>query len=584
MACMAPTPGLKQPTIRRREIPDAAGAWPADVHPVLRRVYGGRGVLGPQDLPRKLAEMAPPSALGGIEAASRLLADAIDAGQRIVLAGDYDADGATGCAVGLRGLAMLGAHEPGYVVPNRAIHGYGLGPGLVDLIAARGADLVITVDNGIAAHDGVAAAKFHGMRVIVTDHHLAGETLPSADAIINPNLDGDPFPSKALAGVGVLFYLLLAVRAELRTRGRFPDRAAEPDLASLLDLVAVGTVADMVPLDVNNRLLVRAGLERIRAGRASPGVTALLAIANRRVEVATAQDLGFAVAPRINAAGRLEDMTVGIECLRTDDPARATALAAQLDDINRTRREIQAGMQAEAELAIERALLAGSRIPAGLTVFDPAWHAGVVGLVASRLKDRLHRPVVAFAPASEGSDELRGSARSVAGVHVRDVLVAIHARRPGLIPRFGGHAMAAGLSLPSAALPEFGRLFAEVVREWTGGDPGEPVLASDGELRGREVDVALALALRDGGPWGTGFEEPAFDGEFVVEDWREIGTGHLKLALRFAACGTRIEAMHFGGLAEGEPGARLRLVYQVALDVWRGASRVRLIVRYREDA
>lgn len=581
---MATTPGLRPPTIRRREVVVDARPWSGDLHPVLRRVYAARGVLGPQDLPRKLAELVPPSELGGVQAASRLLADAIDDGRRIVLAGDYDADGATGCAVGLRGLAMLGAREPGYMVPNRAIHGYGLGPGLVDLIAARGADLVITVDNGIAAHEGVAAAKARGMQVIVTDHHLAGDSLPNADAIINPNLDGDPFPSKALAGVGVLFYLLLAVRAELRTRGRFPDRSAEPDLVGLLDLVAVGTVADMVPLDVNNRLLVRAGLERIRAGRASAGVMALLDIAKRSPKVATAQDLAFAVAPRINAAGRLEDMTVGIECLRTDDPVRAAALATQLDEINRTRREMQAGMQAEAEAAIERAVNAGSRIPAGLTVFDPAWHAGVVGLVASRLKDRLHRPVVAFAPAGERSDELRGSARSVAGVHVRDVLVAIDARRPGLIPRFGGHAMAAGLSLPSAALPEFGRLFAEVVREWTGGDPGEPVIASDGELRGREVDVPLALALRDGGPWGTAFEEPQFDGEFVVEDWREVGSGHLKLALRFAACGTRIEAMHFGGLAEGEPGARVRLVYQVALDEWRGASRVRLLVRHREDA
>jgi single-stranded-DNA-specific exonuclease len=581
---VAATPGLSRPVVRRREALVQPSGWPSDVHPVLRRVYAARGVAGPHELPRRLSELAPPDRLGGLAAAARLVADAIEHGRRIVLAGDYDADGATGCAVGLRGLALLGAREPGYVVPNRAIHGYGLGPGLVELIAVRGADLVITVDNGIAAHEGVAAAKARGMRVVVTDHHLAGESLPAADAIVNPNLDGDPFPSKALAGVGVLFYLLLAVRAELRARGRFPDRAAEPDLASLLDLVAVGTVADMVPLDANNRLLVRAGLERIRAGRASPGVTALLAIANRRAEVATAQDLGFAVAPRINAAGRLEDMTVGIECLRTDDPVRAAALAAELDAINRTRREVQAGMQAEADAAIARALLAGSRIPAGLTVFDPAWHAGVVGLVASRLKDRLHRPVVAFAPANEGSEELRGSARSVPGVHVRDVLVAIDARRPGLIPRYGGHAMAAGLSLPGTALPEFGRLFAEVVREWTGGDPGEPVLASDGELRGREVDVALALALRDGGPWGTGFEEPAFDGEFVVEDWREVGTGHLKLALRFAACGTRIEAMHFGGLAEGEPGARLRLVYQVALDEWRGASRVRLIVRHREDA
>ena len=581
---MATTPELSPPLIRRREALVEPRGWSADVHPVLRRVYAARGMSAPSELPRRLSELVSPSQLGGLAEAGRLVADAIDADRRIVFAGDYDADGATGCAVGLRGLAMLGARDPGYVVPNRAIHGYGLGPGLVDVIAMQGAHLVITVDNGIAAHAGVAEARRRGMQVVVTDHHLAGETLPAADAIVNPNLPGDTFPSKSLAGVGVLFYLLLAVRAELRGRGRYPDHASQPDLASLLDLVAVGTVADMVPLDANNRLLVRAGLERIRSGRANPGVIALLEIGKRRPAVATAQDLAFAVAPRINAAGRLEDMTIGIECLRTDDPTRAAALAAQLDDINLTRREVQAGMQAEADAAIARALAAGARLPAGLTVFDPNWHAGVVGLVASRLKDRLHRPVVAFAPAAEGSEELRGSARSVAGVHIRDVLVAIDARRPGLIPRFGGHAMAAGLTLPMAGLADFGRLFTEIVREWTGGDPGELVFASDGELRGREIDVPLAIALRDGGPWGTGFEEPQFDGEFVVEDWREVGSGHLKLGLRFAACGTRIEAMHFGGLAEGEPTDRVRLVYQITLDEWRGERRVRLLVRHREPA
>lgn len=574
------------PTIRRRA-PAAFDprAWPAAFPRPLARAYAARGVARFDDARVGLARLAAPELLGGIDRAARLIADAIVDDQHIVLAGDYDADGATGCAVGVRGLRLFGATRVGYAVPNRVTHGYGLSPRLAAEIAARGADLVITVDNGINAHDGVAAANARGMRVVVTDHHLPGTVLPAAAAIVNPNLAGDGFPSKALAGVGVMFYVLIAIRAVLRARGWFGTARPEPDLRTLVDLVALGTVADMVALDDNNRALVGAGLKRIRDGHSNLGIAALFAVAARDPKRASAQDFGFAVAPRINAAGRLDDIAVGIECLLTDDPAEATRLAALLDDINRTRREVQGGMQAEADAAIARALGGGARMPPGLTMFDPDWHQGVVGLIASKLKDRCHRPVVAFAPVECGSSSLRGSARSIAGVHVRDVLAAIDTRAPGLIERFGGHAMAAGLTLDRAQLDVFSKVFASEVRERIGGDPEAPEIVTDGELAEHEATAALALAIRDGGPWGQGFDEPSFDGAFDVESTRVVGETHLAMKLRFPGGRSALDAIHFGGVDDAdpvEPGDRVHLVYQLTLDEWRGEQRLRLLVRQRQ--
>ncbi|MEO5830229.1 MAG: single-stranded-DNA-specific exonuclease RecJ, partial [Rhodanobacter sp.] len=428
--------------LRRRESRGEPSGWPGSVHPVLQRIYASRGVLEPGQAEHRLARMLSPQLLGGMHQAVALLAEAIRDNWSILIAGDYDCDGATGTAVAVRGLRLLGARRVGYAIPNRFTHGYGLSAAFVASLQPT-PQLIVTVDNGVASLAGVAAAKARGIRVIVTDHHLPGEQLPDCDAMVNPNLAGDPFPSKMLAGVGVMFYLLLSLRAVLREQGAFAG--AEPDLSSLLDLVALGTVADLVPLDFNNRVLVEAGLQRMRRGRACAGITALVEVGKRSLATLCASDLGFTVGPRLNAAGRLEDMRLGVECLLADDVVQARHYAGQLDAINRERRDLQASMVAEAE----RMVAGLSDIDAiGVALFEPSWHAGVVGLVASKLKERLHRPVIAFAPASEDDAEnLRGSARSISGFHIRDALAAIDARQPGLIERFGGHAMAAGLSL-----------------------------------------------------------------------------------------------------------------------------------------
>ena len=499
------------------------------------------------------------------------------------MVGDFDADGATGCAVAVAGLRLLGADHPQFAVPHRAVHGYGLGPALVDSLRPRAPQLIVTVDNGISSIAGVAAAQAIGVPVLVTDHHLPGAQLPQAAAIVNPNLPGDPFPSKALAGVGVMFYLLLATRAALRRDGWFSGQRSEPDLAVLLDLVAVGTVADLVPLDRNNRVLVAAGLRRIRAGLACAGIKALFAVAGRDPERACASDLGFAIAPRINAAGRLDDMAIGVHCLLSADPAEAQRLAAQLDAINAERRELQASMTDEAA-AILAAIHAPDNPPAGVCMFDPGWHPGVVGLVASRIKEQLHRPVVAFAPVTEGADELRGSGRSIEGFHLRDALAEVDALCPGLLTRFGGHAMAAGLSLPRSAYPLFAKLFAEVAARRLDRCVDDPRFWSDGEIAAGDATLQLADTLREAGPWGQAFPEPCFDGLFEVDAVRVVGVRHQRLRLRHVECGTCVDAMHFGGVAEGEPAARIRVLYQLAADEWRGERRVRLFVRYREPA
>ncbi len=562
--------------IRRREAA-SPGEWPEQVPPLLRRIYAARGALCIDDARPRLVNLLPPDGLLGLEDATALLADAITDGRHIVVVGDFDCDGASACAVGVRGLRMLGARRVSHAVPNRMVHGYGLSPALVDELAALEPDLLVTVDHGIACHAGIEAAKARGWTVLVTDHHLPGATLPPADVIVDPNLPGDTFPSKALAGVGVMFYVLLALRRRLRDSGQ-PDAGA--DLTSLLDLVAVGTVADLVPLDNNNRALVAAGLRRLQSGQGCAGLRALIEVSGRVPARLTAADIGFAVGPRLNAAGRLEDMALGIECLLTDDLAQARDIAATLDAINGERRAVQQQMTDEAEVAVSRVAVQDGAAPLTACLFDPDWHPGVIGLVASRIKDRLHRPVVAFAPAEPGSAVLRGSARSIPGFHIRDALADVAARHPGLVERFGGHAMAAGLTLPLASLDAFRAAFAECARERLDDALLQADLHSDGALGPADLCRGNAEALRHGGPWGQGFPEPQFDGEFDVVGTRVVGERHLKLELALGR--TCFNAIHFGGW-DGQPApSRVHIAYRLEPDDYRGGDAVQLVVVHRE--
>ena len=562
-------------TLKRRHA-GVEGEWPETVPPLLRRIYQARGATDLAQARPKLAQLLPPTMLG-LDAAAALLSDAIDRDRHIVVVGDFDCDGATACATAVRGLRMLGARRVSHAVPNRQVHGYGLSAALVGELATLAPDLLVTVDHGIACHAGVEAARARGWQVLVTDHHLPGGTLPAADVIVNPNQPGCGFPGKALAGVGVVFYVLLALRRHLRETGKLA--LPEPDLGRLLDLVAVGTVADLVPLDANNRALVAAGLRRLRAGAGNPGLTALAAVSGRELHRLTAADIGFAVAPRLNAAGRMEDMAIGIECLLSDDPAHARELATALDRINRERRAVQQAMTDQAEAVLSTLQLSGPP-PVAACLFDASWHAGVVGLVASRMKDRLHRPVIAFAPAAPDSAELRGSARSIPGLHIRDVLAMVEARHPGLMGRFGGHAMAAGLSLARERLEAFEQAFLACVHERV--DPAmlQAELLSDGELSPAELCHASALALRDGGPWGQGFPEPQFDGEFEVLGWRQVGDRHVRFEL--AAGTARVPAIHFGGWDGREPPSRVRIAYRLEPDDYRGGEAIQLVVVHRE--
>ena len=574
---------MRPPATRivRRDVP-AFGPWPDSVPPVLQRIYAARGVLTPADGELRLARLLPPDALGQVDQAAAMLADAIGSNAHVVVVGDFDCDGATGTAVAVRGLRLLGARHVSYQVPHRARHGYGLSPALVEDLVAMAPDLLLTVDSGIACHAGIAAAKARGWRVLVTDHHLPGDTLPDADVIVDPNLGDDSFPSKALAGVGVVFYLLLALRRHLREAGAFTG--PEPDLSVLLDLVAVGTVADLVPLDYNNRLLASAGLRRLRNGQGQPGLRALIELARRDEANLTASDIGFAIGPRLNAAGRLEDMALGIECLLCDDPRRARELAEVLEGINAERKDLQQQMVDTAEALVANLPLGEGELPPVLCLHEPDWHPGVVGLVASRLKDRLHRPVLAFAPEEPGSDRLKGSARSIPGLHLRDALAAVDARHPGLIERFGGHAMAAGLSLGAGQLPAFRQALETVVAGLV--DPAQlrAELASDGELDAADFSRDLADQLRLAGPWGQGFPEPVFDGCFRVQSWRRVGERHLKLELAPDSGGAKLSAIHFGGWAGTAPPPRLRLAYQLEPDDWNGRRGVQLLVRHLEPA
>ena len=543
------------------------GEWPMHWPPLLRRLHAARGSDARTAMPR-LADLLPFDGLEGIDAAVELLRHAIACDAHVVVVGDFDCDGATACAVGVRGLRMLGAKHVSHAVPNRIVHGYGLTPGLVDELVALQSDLLVTVDHGIACHAGIQAAKVRGWQVLVTDHHLPGPTLPPADAIVNPNQPGDGFASKAVAGVGVMFYLLLALRARL---------GVQADLAALLDLVAVGTVADMVPLDANNRALVGAGLRRLRAGQGCVGLRALVEVSGRRDATLSTADIGFAIGPRINAAGRLEDMGIGIECLLTDDAMQARELAAILHGINDERRALQADMQDVAEAKLD-----GIDAAHAACLFDPDWHPGVVGLVASKVKERLHRPAIAFAPAEPDSDVLRGSARSITGFHIRDALALVDARHPGLIPRFGGHAMAAGLSLARDAFPAFRDAFVQVAMEWLSQEMLTDALHSDGELDAADFAIDTAIALRDGGHWGQGYPEPLFDGEFAVLGWRIVGERHLKLELGIGT--KRLNAIHFGGWEGDPPPARVRIAYRLVPDDYRGGDAIQLVVVHREAA
>lgn len=567
--------------LRRRECAqpwNEPGQWPEMLAPLLRRLYAARGATTMELAQPRLAHLLAPDRLGGLDAAVALLSQAIAQDRHIVVVGDFDCDGATACAVGVRGLRMLGARRVSHAVPNRIVHGYGLSPALVEELAALQPELLVTVDHGIACHAGIAAAKSRGWDVLVTDHHLPGETLPPADAIVDPNLRGDEFPSKALAGVGVMFYVLLALRRRLREQGALGER--EPDLSVLLDLVAVGTVADLVPLDANNRALVGAGLRRLRTGQGCAGLRALIEVSQRDARRLTASDIGYAIGPRLNAAGRLEDMSLGIECLLTDDLARARDIAATLNEINSERRAVQQQMTDDAERALARVTLLDGVVPPAVCLFDAEWHPGVVGLVASKMKERLHRPVIAFAPAEPGSDALRGSARSIPGFHIRDALADVASRHPQLIERFGGHAMAAGLSLRIDSFAAFADAFRDHAHSALTPELLQADVLSDGELHPDEFCRASAEALRDGGPWGQGFPEPQFDGEFDVLNWRVIGERHLKLELGCA--GLRLNAIEFGGWTGNPPTARVRIAYRLEPDDYRGGEAVQLVVVHRE--
>jgi len=548
------------------------------LHPVLDRVYFARGVRSAAELDTSLERLLPVGTLDGVADAVELLL--AHRSGRVLIVGDFDADGATASALMVRALSACGFASVDFLVPNRFHFGYGLTPEIVSLAATRAPTLIVTVDNGISSNAGVAAARAHGIDVLITDHHLPGAALPEANVIVNPNLRESRFGSRALAGVGVAFYVMAAVRRALEARE--PGSAARPGVAQLLDLVALGTVADVVPLDANNRVLIAQGLKRIRAGRCVAGIRALLGLAGRGAADLTAADLAFAVAPRLNAAGRIDDMSIGIQCLLADDDATAQRLAQRLDALNQERRTIEARMQQEALGALRHVDLegAGGVRHCGLCLFDESWHQGVVGLVASRVKDRVRRPVIAFASADQAL--LRGSARSVAGIHIRDVLDAIAARRPDLISRFGGHAMAAGLTLERAKLDEFARAFDEEVARWAGGAADADAVETDGELAVSEIALDTAQALRAGGPWGQAFPEPSFDGLFSVRDARVIGERHLKMWVEVPRSGRSFDAIAFNHLEEGvvftPPEGLAQLVYRLEVNEYQGERRLQLLV------
>lgn len=569
-------------TIVPRPCPDNTPQLTNDMHPLLKRILAARGVQSAEELDRSLAKLPSPWLLPGMETMVEYLLAAIDKQQRILVVADYDADGATSCALAIKGLTLLGAREPLFIVPDRFRYGYGLTPEIVALAAAEQPHILLTVDNGIASIDGVNAAKSLGMTVLITDHHLPGKELPAADAIVNPVLHGSEFPGTALAGVGVMFYVLLALRHRLRANGHFKERP-EPNLGQLLDLVALGTVADVVALDAVNRILVYQGLQRIRSGSCRAGLKALIEIAGRNPHALSASDLGFALAPRLNAAGRLDDMSLGIQCLLTGDEKLAKEIALQLDDLNRDRRDIEGQMKHEAlRLLDEMKAFDERHLPAGVCLYDENWHQGVIGILASRIKDRLHRPVIAFAPGNDG--EIKGSARSIPGVHIRDVLSDIAAAHPKLLKKFGGHAMAAGLSLKLSDYPPFAMAFNDEVAKKLAGLDLEQKIYSDGQLPEDAINIEFAELLQNAGPWGQGFPEPVFDGVFEVVQSRILGQQHLKLVLRLPQTQVLVDAVaFFVDHAEQWLGVRsVNLAYKLDINEFRGNRNVQFIVQYLE--
>jgi len=569
--------------IRRREQP-ATGLSTSELHPLLARVYAARGIASTEELSLGLDQLLPPGSLYQSDTAGQLLAEAVISQRRILVIGDYDADGATSTALTLAALRAMGAEQVDYLVPNRFEYGYGLTPEIVALAVPRSPDLIITVDNGISSIEGVKAAAAAGIQTLVTDHHLAGSELPIADVIVNPNQPDCGFASKALAGVGVVFYCLLALRAELRRHDWFSSARPEPNLADFLDLVALGTVADVVPLDRNNRILVNAGLERIRAGRARPGILALLEVAGRNPQRIVASDLGFAVGPRLNAAGRLDDISIGIECLLAEDFAHARQIASRLNDFNQDRRAIERDMQDSALTHLEALdLSSGGVPPIAICLYDPDWHEGVVGILASRIKDKLHRPTIAFANGADGN--LKGSARSIKGIHIRDVLDAVATRHTGLVSKFGGHAMAAGLSLPSDKLEAFQTAFVEEVERHAEDVELDAIIESDGELTPADIDLGLAESLRYAGPWGQHFPEPVFDGVFRIVDQRLVGERHLKMVLSLPGSSDIVDGIAFNIDPAKWPDTsvdRVRLAYRLDVNEWRGRRSVQLMVEHLE--
>jgi len=575
-----------QKTIRRRDQAQPVEFQTA-IHPLLQRIYSARGVQHECELQYQLANLLKPNFKGLGEAVS-LLADAVVAQAKIIIVGDFDADGATSSALAVLALRAMGLPHVDFLVPNRFEYGYGLTPEIVAVAAAQQPDIIITVDNGISSIEGVEAAREFGIAVIVTDHHLPGAYLPNADAIVNPNQPGCEFPSKNLAGVGVIFYVMNALRAELRQMGWFEESGiAEPNMASFLDLVALGTVADVVPLDYNNRILVAQGLQRIRAGVCRPGIKAMLEVSGKQANKLVASDFGFALGPRLNAAGRLDDMSLGIQCLMCESENLAREMAAQLDELNRDRKAIETGMQQEAMTMLQKTLQADAEsLPWGLCLFDETWHQGVIGILASRIKDKYHRPTIVFADAGEG--EIKGSARSVQGFHIRDALDAVAARNPDLLQKFGGHAMAAGMSLTRANFAVFAQAFDDEVRRQLTADDLQAVVVSDGELAAQDFSLLIATQLREAGPWGQHFPEPVFDGEFFLVQQKLVGEKHLKMTLAHDAQGQNsVDAIAFNidpKLWPNPQAEKVRVAYKLDINEFRGNITVQLLVDYLELA